>query len=270
MTKINSLFLGLLLVGLIGLTTSCSSTKQNKKNSELALDYILGHVRDTLVESKKSYGDLIATVLAETSLTPEAKEKLSNHLVQFFSGDVLYTKVQEYYMRSLGQEYFNMVAGELANEGPYKLHNKERLDLDPNNYQAFIKSRKAVPDWDAREDIIETFDELNKVSATLMASFHNMHQVLITALALAGTPPSEVQRLDQSLQRLEADIQLQTVHFIKEAMKYTYQDFSKDELLFLKSIYERPSMRQIFNRVEEAIGQAYASQLGAFKAAYKP
>ncbi|MEK6623769.1 MAG: hypothetical protein AABY86_02295, partial [Bdellovibrionota bacterium] len=99
--------------------------------------------------------------------------------------------------------------------------------------------------------------------------FHNMHQVLITALAIAGTPPPEVQVLDQSLQRLEGNIQLQTVHFIKEAMKYTYQDFTKEELLFLKTFYERPMMRQIFERVEEAIGQAYASQLVAFKSAYK-
>ena len=231
-------------------TLSCSTSK-TQNTSEVALDYILGHVRDTLVESKNSYGDLVTTLLAETSLTPEMKKKLSKNLLEFFNGGVLYRKVQDYYWRLLGEDFFVMAVQELTRDGPQKLHAKERLDLNPNNYQAFLKSRKAYPDWDEREDIIDSFDELNKVSGTLMASFHNMHQVLITALAIAGTPLPEVQVLDQSLQRLEGNIQLQTVHFIKEAMKYTYQDFTKEELLFLKTFYERPMMRQIFERVDK-------------------
>jgi len=236
----------------------------------VAMDYILGHVRDTLVESKNSYGDLVTALLAETSLAAEVKKNLSVNLLAFFNGGVLYKKVQEYYWRSLGQEFFLSAASELALEGPQKLHAKERLDLNPANFQVFVKSRKAFPDWEERAAIIDSFDDLNKVSGTLMASFHNMHQVLITAISIAGTTPTEVQGLDQSLQQLEGSIQLQTMYFIKEAMKYTYQDFTKDELLLLKTFYERPMMRQIFDRVEDAIGQAYASQLGAFKAAYKP
>ncbi|MBI2520808.1 MAG: hypothetical protein HYV97_10340 [Bdellovibrio sp.] len=266
MTKfISRLLYCLVVIGCI----SCATTK-TQSTSEVALDYILGHVRDTLVESKNSYGDLVNALLAETSLTPKAKKILSDKLLEFFNGQVLYKKVQDYYWRSLGKDFFVMAADELAQGGPQNLHMKERLDLNPNNYQAFLKNRKAFPDWDERAVIIDSFDELNKVSRTLMASFHNMHQILITAMSIAGTPPAEIQNLDQSLQQLEGNIQLQTMYFIKEAMKYTYQDFTKEDLLFLKTFYERPMMRQIFDRVEEAIGQAYAFQLGAFKAAYKP
>ena len=58
-----------------------------------------------------------------------------------------------------------------------------------------------------------------------------MHQVLITALAIAGTPRQKF-KFSINLQRLKEHQPDRT--FYKEAMKYTYQDFTKEEFTFLK------------------------------------
>lgn len=240
--------------------------KEKKRQEQLntIMDYVLGHVQETLFQGQDSMKDLVTVVASETDLPQAVKKKYIDSMVKAFSGPVLYDQVKSFYRERLGEEVFFNMTGKLFDQQILDIHQKEKTDLDPQKFKEFEASRKQIKDWDKKEEIIESFDELNRVSFALKQSLKNYHEVLLRGLYLNKVSKIQGERLKTGLERMKTDMELQTGLFIKEVMKYTYQDLSVEDLEALQGLYKGESLQQVFGLIGDALNYAYDQQRKAF------
>jgi TolA-binding protein len=176
---------------------------------------------------------------------------------------------EKLYLAYVQSEQWSRAAAELENMGNYKSNEVERRTISLRAGELYEKAGQ--------------FDNAVRIYKTYVGLYPKpLEQAVEIRFKLAGIAKehenanrhkywlNEVIQADAQGGRERNDrTRFLAAQSALELAEPAYQDFTKEELLFLKTFYERPMMRQIFDRVEEAIGQAYASQLGAFKSAYK-
>jgi len=217
------------------------------------LDYILGHVREALNQSDIMLISELRALLQDRSQSDAKRWKEIDSEIQAIArGRQIYKYVLAYYLGKYGEQMLISISQQMQGEGILTLQQKQHNDLSPENFKQFLLKAQSK-NWSERETIILQFDELNKISATSELLLKHSYSVVIDMLKKHQVSDKVLRDIQASLDKLLEMAKLEGRYFIQEALKYTYQDFSLEELQQLSNFLKSNNVSQIFNDLPLAI-----------------
>jgi hypothetical protein len=260
----NSLIYSILLLLLF---SGCGLMKKQpitrEQEVDIALDYLLANIRSNLMASNDFLGRNTSSFQQVPWSNKESFEKFRKLAQDGLNGEAVYRELKKFYREQIGGQRILEAYHLFQRPDVVALMNKERSDLGPDNFQRFEDKWRELNqnDHDARFKIYENFDQIAKISEGNILIARWVGEGLIDLIQHLGVSTIHIKRWRDNAKESINFFELQTRFFTAEVMRYSYQDFTLEELMQLEDVLGRPEVEAFYGLTAQALEYAYRQSI---------